>query len=92
MLKCSGIKLLELFRVGKGRVLFLKSVWYWVGKPSVCLVCLCRAGDRHLLVALVCMSVCFSASRIQCRIKSLGPFKGRVSTLATHLRELLVSA
>jgi hypothetical protein len=42
--------------------------------------------------ALVIMPGVFSASRIQCCIKSLGPFKGGVSTLATHLRGLLVSA
>jgi hypothetical protein len=39
-------------------IAFLKLMWYWVGKPFMCLVCLCRAGYRHLLVALVYMSVC----------------------------------
>jgi hypothetical protein len=51
------------------------------------------AGCKHPQVALGGMSACvFIHVRIQCRIKSLGPFKGRVSTLATHLRGLLVSS
>ena len=53
----------------------------------------CRLGCKHPQVALGGMSACvFIHVRIQCRIKSLGPFKGMVSTLATHLRGLLVSA
>jgi hypothetical protein len=63
---------------------------YLVDTPSGCLVYLCRAGRRHFQVASVYKSVCvfIPVYRIQCRIKSLGPFKGRVSTLATHLTEI----
>jgi hypothetical protein len=51
----------------------------------------CVGRDVDTFSSLSILSMFSFASRIQCHIKSLGPFKGRVSTLATHLRGLLVS-